>query len=370
MLTVGEERKITTKPGVRPMSFARRMPAGNAASVAPAPAFPLDNVGCGDSVPARRGHATTATGTGTGTQGKERAADDERAEAGIAEGKPAEVHHRLFEKAGYKIVVWDRSYIPVIDDPEIECLMFRAQEMARYRGARRAGCGLTGKDWILENEADVVEVEDLVYSKNTTQAVPLGAGGARASGIRSVKDLEGKRIATELVQATQRYLAQHGVARRGGVLLGRHGDQGAPAGGRHRRGHGDGLVVARQPSADHRHGGGIHDQAHRQPAGLGRPLEAGARSSCWPCCSRARWRRRQGGAEDERARGRSLDQVSDQLPSLHTPTISSQVDPEWVAIEVIIDKQVAREPDPQIEEGRGGGNRRVSAEQADLLAGR
>ena len=118
----------------------------------------------------------------------------------------------LFEKAGYKIILRDRSYVPVIDDPEIECLLFRAQEMARFVERGVLDVGLTGKDWILENEADVVEVEDLVYSKSTTQAYRWVLAVPEGSGIRSVADLQGKRIATELVRATQRYLKRHDVA--------------------------------------------------------------------------------------------------------------------------------------------------------------
>ena len=260
----------------------------------------------------------------------------------------------LFEKAGYKILVRDRSYIPVIDDPEIECLMFRAQEMARFVERGVLDVGLTGKDWILENEADVVEVEDLVYSKNTTQAYRWVLAVPEDSDIRSVKDLEGKRIATELVARDEAVPGAERRGRRGGVLVGRHGDQGAPAGGRHRRRDGDGRVAARQSSADHRHGGGIHDQAHRQPPGLGRPLEAREDRGAGHAAQGSAGGGREGGVEDERPTG-EVGPVSGQLPSLHTPTISSQVDPEWVAIEVIIDKQVARSLIPKLKKAGAEG---------------
>ena len=125
---------------------------------------------------------------------------------GIPKGSLQKSTTDLFEKAGYKILVRDRSYVPVIDDPEIRCLMFRAQEMARYVERGVLDVGLTGQDWILENQADVVEVAELVYSKSTTQAYRWVLAVPEGSTIQSVQDLEGKRIATELVQATRQYL--------------------------------------------------------------------------------------------------------------------------------------------------------------------
>ncbi len=90
---------------------------------------------------------------------------------GIPKGSLQESTIKLFAKAGYRIYVRERSYMPVIDAPEIGCLMFRAQEMARYVERRIMDAGLTGKDWILENDADVVEVEDLIYSKQTPRLI-------------------------------------------------------------------------------------------------------------------------------------------------------------------------------------------------------
>jgi ATP phosphoribosyltransferase len=88
---------------------------------------------------------------------------------GLPKGSLQESTIRLFAKAGYRIVIGDRSYTPSIDDPEIECLMFRAQEMARYVERGVLDVGLTGKDWIVENNADVIEVEERVYSKSTSR---------------------------------------------------------------------------------------------------------------------------------------------------------------------------------------------------------
>jgi ATP phosphoribosyltransferase len=130
---------------------------------------------------------------------------------GVPKGSLQESTIQLFGKAGYNISVASRSYMPRIDDPEIECLMFRAQEMARYVARGLLDVGLTGEDWIQENEADVVRVESLVYSKRTTQAYRWVVAVPEDSPIQSVQDLEGKRIATELVQATRRYLERHNV---------------------------------------------------------------------------------------------------------------------------------------------------------------
>ena len=131
---------------------------------------------------------------------------------GLPKGSLQESTIRLFAKAGYKIVVSSRSYTPAINDAEISCLMFRAQEMARYVERGVLDVGLTGKDWIVENDADVVEVEDLVYSKNTAKAYRWVVAVPEDSDIHSPQDLEGKRIATELVQATRQYLAKYGVS--------------------------------------------------------------------------------------------------------------------------------------------------------------
>jgi len=131
---------------------------------------------------------------------------------GVPKGSLQESTIQLFGKAGYNISVASRSYMPRIDDPEIECLMFRAQEMARYVERGILDVGLTGNDWIAENDADVVSVEDLVYSKASSQVYRWVVAVPNDSDIQSVKDLEGKRIATELVQATKRYLARHGVS--------------------------------------------------------------------------------------------------------------------------------------------------------------
>ncbi|HLI29912.1 MAG TPA: ATP phosphoribosyltransferase [Terriglobia bacterium] len=130
---------------------------------------------------------------------------------GIPKGSLQEASIQLFRRAGYEITVNPRSYFPHIDDAEIECMLIRAQEMARYVEDKVLDAGLTGKDWIMENEAGVVEVADLVYAKQTLGKVRWVLAVPEHSPVKNVKDLEGKIIATELVQVTRRYLEQNGV---------------------------------------------------------------------------------------------------------------------------------------------------------------
>ena len=130
---------------------------------------------------------------------------------GIPAGSLQEATADLFERAGYRLQFSSRSYFPRIDDEEIECLLIRAQEMARYVGEGILDAGITGHDWILESGADVVELEELVFSKVSRRPVRWVLCVPNDSPVRSVKDLEGKRIATEAVGLTQAYLDRHGV---------------------------------------------------------------------------------------------------------------------------------------------------------------
>jgi len=130
---------------------------------------------------------------------------------GIPKGSLENATVDLFRRAGYNITTSSRSYFPAIDDPEIECMLIRAQEMARYVEDGILDAGLTGRDWVQENEADVVAVADLVYAKQSFGKVRWVLAVPEASGLTSVRDLQGKIIATELVRTTERYLAQNGV---------------------------------------------------------------------------------------------------------------------------------------------------------------
>ena len=117
----------------------------------------------------------------------------------------------MFKKAGFNVHVGERSYLPSIDDPEIEPVLLRAQEMSRYVEDGALDCGVTGNDWILENGSDVTRVEELVYAKQSLNPVRWVLAVPESSNIKSVKDLEGKIIATELVNATKEFLKKNKV---------------------------------------------------------------------------------------------------------------------------------------------------------------
>ncbi|MGO0121682.1 ATP phosphoribosyltransferase [Desulfothermobacter acidiphilus] len=134
-----------------------------------------------------------------------------RLRLGLPKGSLQEATFRLFERAGYHITATGRSYYPHIDDPEIEVVLLRAQEIPRYVAEGVLDAGLSGYDWIQENGVEVVEVAELVYSKQSRRPIRLVLAVAENSPFREVKDLEGKRVATEFVNLTRRFLAQHGV---------------------------------------------------------------------------------------------------------------------------------------------------------------
>jgi ATP phosphoribosyltransferase len=130
---------------------------------------------------------------------------------GIPKGSLENATIDLFRRAGFSITTSSRSYFPGIDDPEIDCMLIRAQEMARYVEDGILDAGLTGRDWIEENGASVVAVADLIYAKQSFGKVRWVLAVPEASSFHTVHDLEGKIIATELVATTKRYLASHGV---------------------------------------------------------------------------------------------------------------------------------------------------------------
>lgn len=130
---------------------------------------------------------------------------------GIPKGSLQETTIRMFSKAGYKISVSERSYFPSIDDAEIEVILFRAQEMSRYIEDGIIDCGITGDDWIKENGSRVKKIADLAYAKKSMKPVKWVLAVPVSSSVKNVKDLKGKRIATELVNVTKKYLKEKGV---------------------------------------------------------------------------------------------------------------------------------------------------------------
>ncbi|MBC8869791.1 MAG: ATP phosphoribosyltransferase [Planctomycetes bacterium] len=137
---------------------------------------------------------------------------DQILKLGIPAGSLQEATAQLFRRAGYKISFSSRSYYPTIDDDEVDCLLIRAQEMARYVEQGILDAGITGYDWVLETGAQVVEISELVFSKVSRRPVRWVLCVPEDSPVQSVKDLEGKRIATEAVGLTQSYLTKHGVS--------------------------------------------------------------------------------------------------------------------------------------------------------------
>ena len=130
---------------------------------------------------------------------------------GIPAGSLNEATIDLFERAGYRITSASRSYLPEIDDDEIECLMVRAQEMARYVEQGVLDAGITGHDWVVETGADVHEICELTFSKVSRRPARWVLAVPSDSPVETVEDLEGKRIATEVVNITRAYLRRHGV---------------------------------------------------------------------------------------------------------------------------------------------------------------
>lgn len=273
---------------------------------------------------------------------------------GIPKGSLQESTISLFGRVGYKISVRSRSYTPTIDDSEIECLMFRAQEMARYVERGIMDAGLTGNDWILENEADVIHVENLVYSKSLSKPYRWVIAVPNDSDIHSVQDLEGKRIATELVQATKHYLAQHGVSAEVEYSWG--------------------ATEIKAPLLVDAIVDGTETGSTLRANGL-RILETIVESTTKLIANREAWEdpwKREkisvlamllkGALESEAKVGvkmnvpkDKLDTVTRQLHSLHTPTISEQMDSDWVAIEIITDKATVRDLIPNLKKAGAEG---------------
>ncbi len=130
---------------------------------------------------------------------------------GLPKGSLQEATVRMFKKAGFNIGINERSYFPSIDDDEIECILFRAQEMSRYVENGILDVGITGNDWILENDSNVVRVAELIYAKQSMRPVRWVLAVTQDSKIKKIKDLKNKKIATELVNVTKEFLKKNRV---------------------------------------------------------------------------------------------------------------------------------------------------------------
>ena len=138
-------------------------------------------------------------------------ADDHRLRIGIPKGSLQDTTQKLFQRAGFDLRISGRSYYPDIDDPEIQCILIRPQEMSRYVGQGVLDCAITGLDWILENDADVTQLADLRAPWPNYGVVRWVMAAKQDSPFQSVQDLAGRHIATEAVGMTRRFLAEHGV---------------------------------------------------------------------------------------------------------------------------------------------------------------
>ncbi len=275
------------------------------------------------------------------------ASTEQRLKIGFPKGSLQEATFRLFSKAGYRISVSSRSYVPRIDDPELEGLLIRAQEMAHYVETGVLDVGLTGKDWIMESEADVVEVTELVYAKEGFRPVRWVVAVPESSDIQSVEDLQGRRIATELVGVTRRFLKQRNIQAevefswgateaKTPVLV-------------------DAIVELTETGASLR--------ANNLRI-IETVLESTTRLIANPKAWSNTWKKQkienlvlllQGALQAEEKVGlkmnvskKNLQGVIEKLPSLHTPTVSNLTGEGWVAVEVVIDEKVVREIVPEL----------------------
>jgi ATP phosphoribosyltransferase len=266
---------------------------------------------------------------------------------GIPAGSLQEATAELFRRAGYNIKFSSRSYYPEIDDDEIECLLIRAQEMARYVHEGILDAGITGHDWILETGADVHQVCELVFSKVSRRPVRWVLCVPEDSPVRTVQDLEGKRIATEAVGLTQNFLRQHGVSAQVEFSWGatevkppRLADAivEVTETGSSLRANNLRIVAEILQSTPRL----IANQRSWADGWIREKLEniSLMLESCLA-------------AEDKvglmmNVRRDDLQQVLDQLPSLQSPTVSSLSDPDWVDVNAIVNESVVRTMIPRL----------------------
>jgi ATP phosphoribosyltransferase len=273
---------------------------------------------------------------------------------GIPAGSLQEATADLFRKAGYKITYASRSYYPTIDDPEIQCTLIRAQEMPRYVQDGSLDCGLTGYDWILENDAKVVELAELMFSKVSRRPVRWVLAVPNDSPIQGVKDLQGKRIATEVVSLTRRWLADQGVQAQ--VEFSWGATEAKPPR------LADAIVEVTET------GSSLRANNLRIVCDL---LQSTTRFICNQAAGVDPWKRQkmddlilmlQGAMAAEgkvglmmNVRQADLRAVVNILPALQTPTISSLADSEWVAVNTIIDENTVRHIVPQLKQAGARG---------------
>ncbi|MDD5045387.1 MAG: ATP phosphoribosyltransferase [Candidatus Omnitrophica bacterium] len=274
---------------------------------------------------------------------------------GLPKGSLQEATIRMLHKAGFNISVSERSYFPSIDDPQIECVMLRAQEMSRYVEQGALDCGITGNDWILENRSSVVRVADLMYAKQSMNKVRWVIAVPENSGIKSVKDLEGKHIATELVSATRDYLKKNKV---NATVEFSWGATEAKVG----TGLSDAIVELTETGRSLR--------AHKL-----RELATVCESTTQFIANNKAWKDAFKRAKMEQivlllkgallaeekvgikmnVRKRDLNKLTKRLPALKKPTISMLSEAGWVAVEIICDERTIRTLIPELKKAGAQG---------------
>jgi len=260
---------------------------------------------------------------------------------GIPAGSLQESTAQLFRKAGYNIKFSSRSYFPGIDDDEIECLLIRAQEMARYVDDGILDAGITGHDWVVETRANVHEICELVFSKVSRRPVRWVLCVPNDSEITEVPQLEGKRIATEAVGLTETFLAKHGVTANVEFSWGATEVKPPKLA--------DAIVEVTET------GNSLRANNLRIIAEV---LQSTTRFIANPTAWQDDWKQQKLqnialmlqsclAAEGKvglmmNAPRSTLDQVLATLPALQTPTVSQLSDPDWVAVNTILDESVVR----------------------------
>jgi len=267
---------------------------------------------------------------------------------GIPKGSLESATTDLFKKAGWKITTSSRSYFPSINDPSIRCMLVRAQEMARYVESGTLDAGITGKDWVMENEAEVEIVADLVYSKASFQPTRWVLAVPHDSPIHTPEDLQGKRIATELVQYTGRYFAERQIKVEVEFSWGATEAKAA-----------EGLVdaiveVTESGSTIRAHGLKIicelftsNPQIIANPAAWRQPAKREKIDQIALLLKGALAAEAKVGIKMNVPQ-EQLDHVVSMLPSLTAPTISPLYKSDWFAVESIISEDVVRELIPRL----------------------
>jgi ATP phosphoribosyltransferase len=277
-----------------------------------------------------------------------------RLKLGIPKGSLQEATLDLFSRAGWKITVGSRSYVPSIDDSEIECLMVRAQEMARYVETGALDAGITGHDWVVETGAAVEELAELVYAKQRLARVRWVLAVPEDSPIRQPKDLAGKVIATEVVRITENYLARHGVTARVEFSWGATEVKVPQLA--------DAIVEVTETGSSLR--------ANRLRI-VDTVLESATVFIMNRAAAADAWKREkadnlilmlQGAIAAAskvglllNVRRDDLTAVLDVLPALKKPTISTLSDPDWVAVNTIIEEAVVRQILPKLKAAKAQG---------------